>query len=96
MATIRKADLNNVSGGGKPLANVSGKNQDRCPYYDSVNHLFYPTGESRPTDAWFYDTEEHYVCACGAGYWYAGFWSEKKWDHPEIQGPQIGNPLVVQ
>ena len=45
-----------------------------CPLYGKDHH-YIATGESRPTSAWFYKTEEHYVCACGKGYWDAGLFS---------------------
>lgn len=52
----------------------------RCPVYKNAGHKFQSDGQVRKSDAWFYKTEEHYVCACGKGFWFAGVWSLRKWD----------------
>ena len=70
-------DLGKVNGGNQIDRDTS---PEDCPVYGSDGHNYVATGESRPTDAWFYKTEEHYKCACGKGYWSAGFFSIKKWD----------------
>ena len=84
---LEMGDLENVAGGSMFAKNKSRENSrnsvrkfSQCPVYGDY-HDFVFTGESRPTDAWFYNTEEHYVCACGKGYWRAGFWQVgSNWD----------------
>ena len=74
------ADLLDAISGGLYLDNYSDK-RSKCPAHANGKHDYKFTGESRPTDRWFYDTEEHYVCACGKGYWSAGaFEWEVTWD----------------
>ncbi|MBQ8967485.1 hypothetical protein [Ruminococcus sp.] len=76
---IELSELENITGGITAPYDYT-KHPNYC-HYSGRGHNFKATGGSRPTDAWFYDTEEHYVCACGKGYLSAGFWDfGKKWD----------------
>ena len=73
--------LEAISGGGESPYTYYDRKYNKCPAHSNGKHDYKFTGESRPTDCWFYDTEEHYVCDCGKGYWSAGAfeWSVK-WD----------------
>lgn len=76
MNKLNNQEMANVAGGvGMPLDLV----KEGCPVHGH-HHDYKPTGESRKTDAWFYNTEEQYKCACGKSYWEAGYFSIRKYE----------------
>lgn len=82
MEELNMEELSEVSGGSQRKSRPKGKNlsAEYCPVYGEEGHQYKADGQSRKTDAWFYNTEEHYVCDCGKGYWDAGTFSIRKWD----------------
>ena len=74
---VNNREMANVAGGVSPL---SISTTEECPVHGDSGHVYKPTGESRKTDAWFYNTEERYKCACGKSFWEAGYFSIRKYE----------------